>query len=78
MLLKHYDVLCGLNFPVMMGVSRKTMLGRITGNDVNNRLIPGLAAVALGYQKGGRIFRVHDVKETKETLLLCEAVNNVD
>ena len=78
LLLKHYDALCGLNFPVMMGVSRKSMLGRITGNDTNNRLIPGLAAVALCYQKGGRIFRVHDVKETKETLLLCEAVNNVD
>ena len=78
LLLKHYDVLCRLNFPVMMGVSRKSMLGMITGNDVNHRMNAGLAAVALGYQKGGRIFRVHDVKETNDTLLLCEAVSNVN
>ena len=77
-LLKHYDALCGLNFPVLMGVSRKNMLGLITGGDIDNRLIPGVAAVALGYQKGGRIFRVHDVKETKDALLLCEAASNAD
>ena len=78
LLLKHYDVLCGLNFPVLMGVSRKSMLGLITGGDIENRLIPGVAAVAVGYQKGGRIFRVHDVKETRDALLLCEAVDNVN
>jgi len=76
-LLKHYDALCSLNFPVMMGVSRKSMLGLITGGDVDDRLIPGIAAVVAGYQKGGRIFRVHDVKETKDALLLCEAVDSV-
>ena len=78
LLLKHFDELCGLDFPVMTGVSRKSMLGLITGNEVNDRLIPGLAAVTVAYQKGGRIFRVHDVKETKDTLLFCEAVGNVN
>lgn len=77
-LLKHYDALCALNFPVMMGISRKSMLGLITGCEVDERLVPSIAAVVAGYQKGGRLFRVHDVKDTKNALLLCEAINDVE
>jgi len=78
LLLGHLGSLCSLNFPVMTGISRKSMLGKITGCDVDDRLTPGIAAAVMAYQQGGRFFRVHDVKQTKDALLLCEAVENVD
>ena len=77
LLLKHIDRFCSLDFPVMMGVSRKSMLGQITGGDVNHRLVPGIAASVIAYQKGVKIFRVHDVEETNNALLVCEAVARV-
>lgn len=77
LLLKHIDRICSLDFPVMMGISRKSMLGQITGADVDHRLVPGIAASVIAYQKGVRIFRVHDVNETKEALLVCAAAGEV-
>ena len=54
--------------PVLVGVSRKSMLGLITGQPVDRRLAASLAAALAGVQAGARIVRVHDVPETVQAL----------
>ena len=56
--------LCALGRPVLVGASRKSFLGTLTGLDVGERLAPSLAAAAFAIRQGARILRVHDVKET--------------
>ena len=76
-LLKHLSEFVNMGLPVLMGISRKSMLGHITGAEVDQRLEAGLATTVLGFQAGVRIFRVHDVKETVEVLKVCHAVDVV-
>lgn len=76
-LLKHLSEFVKMGLPVLVGTSRKSMLGHITGADVEQRVEAGLATTVLGYQAGARIFRVHDVKETVEVLKVCHAVATV-
>lgn len=63
-------------WPVLLGASRKRFIAALdeAGADVGNRLGGSLAAVAAGYQKGCRIFRVHDVMATKQLLLVLHAI----
>jgi dihydropteroate synthase len=61
--------------PLLAGLSRKSMLGQITGLDVDARLIPSVAAAVIAAMKGARIIRVHDVKASKEALQIVNAVN---
>jgi len=53
-----------LNSPVLVGLSRKSMIGQITGRDVCDRLSGSLAVALIAMQQGAKIIRVHDVKET--------------
>ncbi|HLP80464.1 MAG TPA: dihydropteroate synthase [Nitrosomonas sp.] len=62
--------------PILVGFSRKSMLGTITGNDVENRLHESIAAALLAVVKGAKIVRVHDVKATKDALAVYTAVKN--
>ena len=73
-LLKYLPEFVKMDLPLLVGISRKSMLGQITGADVEQRLEAGLATTVLGYQAGASIFRVHDVKETVEALKVCDAV----
>jgi len=73
-LLKHLSEFVSMEQPVLMGISRKSMLGQIAGAEVDQRLAAGLATTALGFQAGVRVFRVHDVKETVDVLKVCSAV----
>ncbi len=73
-LLKHLSEFVNIGLPVLLGISRKSMLGHITGADVDKRIEAGLATTVLGYQAGARLFRVHDVKETIDALKVCHAV----
>lgn len=59
---------CRLGSPLLVGVSRKTMLGQITGRDVNGRMVASVAAALLAAQAGAAIIRVHDVAETVDAL----------
>jgi len=77
-LLKHLSEFVKMGFPVLVGISRKSMLGHITGAEVDQRLSAGLATTVLGYQAGARLFRVHDVKETVDALKVCYAVETAD
>jgi len=73
-LLKGINEFCTLDFPVLVGVSRKSMFGQLLGRDVDERLVASTSAVVIAYNNGARFFRVHDVAETCDALKLCEAV----
>ncbi|WP_417567697.1 dihydropteroate synthase [Marinobacter sp.] len=63
-----------LGHPLLIGVSRKSMLGHITGRDVNERLPASLAAATISAMKGASIIRVHDVRETVDAVRVVTAV----
>jgi len=72
-LLKRLPELAALGVPLLAGWSRKSSLGRITGRDTGARLSASLAAALLALLGGARILRVHDVKETRDVVLVWEA-----
>ncbi len=74
-LLRNLDVFAGLGVPVLAGLSRKSMLGAITGEDVDHRLHASVAAALLAVQRGAAIVRVHDVSATVDALKVWQAVN---
>ncbi len=67
-----------LDFPVLVGVSRKSMLGEITGRPVNQRLAASVAAALIAAQRGAAIVRVHDVAETIDALAVWSAIEQGD
>jgi len=73
-LLNTLDKIARLGYPLMVGTSRKSFIGKITGRPVDERLYGTLATIASAYSKGARIFRVHDVKETVDFLKVFTAV----
>jgi dihydropteroate synthase len=64
-----------LGVPVLAGISRKSMIGKITGKDTNDRVAPSIAAALMAADRGAQIVRVHDVAETVDALKLWEAIN---
>lgn len=73
-LLRHLDRFRGLGAAVLAGLSRKSMLGRITGREVGDRLAASVAAALIAVQHGARIVRVHDVAATRDALAVWAAV----
>lgn len=74
-LLHGLEGLGRLGRPVLLGVSRKSFLGRILGGaPPEERVVATAAAAAVGLLAGARIFRVHDVKQIREALLVAEAI----
>ena len=65
-----------MGVPVMVGLSRKSMLGKITGNEVGDRVHASVAAALLAVAKGAGIVRVHDVKATRDALAVYNAVQS--
>jgi len=63
-----------LGYPVLAGISRKSMLGKLTGKDTHERLAPSVAAAIMAADRGAKIVRVHDVPETVDALKLWEAM----
>ncbi|MFO8141531.1 MAG: dihydropteroate synthase [Marinobacter sp.] len=63
-----------LGHPLLIGVSRKSMLGAVTGREVNERLPASLAAATISALKGASILRVHDVRETVDAVKVVTAV----
>lgn len=62
------------NLPILVGVSRKTMIGAITGRSVEQRMPGSVAAALIAAQKGAKILRVHDVAATKDALAVWRAI----
>ena len=75
-LVRRLDVLTSLGRPVVVGFSRKSSLGRITGDPgaTTGPLAASLAAAVAAYDHGATILRVHDVRETVEALAVAQAV----
>lgn len=78
MLLHQLDRFLSMSFPVLVGISRKSMLGAITGNDVDDRKYASIAAALIAADKGARILRVHDVKATRDAVAVLEAVKSAN
>ncbi len=73
-LFKHMGQLHALGRPLLVGVSRKSMIGQTLGRDVAHRLSGSLALAALAVANGARILRVHDVAETVDVVRMIAAV----
>ena len=73
-LLKHLSRFTQLDFPVLVGMSRKSMIGAITGAPVEERLSGSLALAVVATMNGASIIRAHDVKETSEVAKICAAI----
>lgn len=67
-LLRALPELASLGVPVLAGLSRKAMLGRITGRDTGARVYASVAAALFAVERGARVLRVHDVTETRDAL----------
>ncbi|MGU3502565.1 dihydropteroate synthase [Mycobacterium sp. C31M] len=73
-LLRRLPELCGGPFPVLLGVSRKSFLGGVTGRGVDGRLAASLAVLGPAWSAGVDTVRVHDVPETIDTIKVTEAL----
>lgn len=73
-LLQALPQLAELGYPVLVGMSRKSMLGEITGQPVEHRQAASVAVALLAAQRGAHIIRVHDVAETVDALAVLHAV----
>ena len=74
MLLQNLESFAELGQPLLVGLSRKSVLGQVTGNDVDARLYASIAASVIAAQKGAKILRVHDVMATVEALKVVSAI----
>ncbi|WP_434561007.1 dihydropteroate synthase [Pseudomonas sp. Z5-35] len=77
-LFKHMEALHALGRPLLVGVSRKSMIGNALGRPVGERLHGGLALAALAITKGARVLRVHDVVETMDVVRMIAAVDSAE
>jgi dihydropteroate synthase len=74
-LLHNLDAIVDLGFPVLIGASRKSFIGRITGVQLARDRVSGtVATTVLAYERGATFFRVHDVRANREALAVAEAV----
>lgn len=73
-LLQQLSRLCALGYPVLAGLSRKSVLGKIAGGDTHDRLPASIAAAVIAALNGAKILRVHDVKATADALKVVQAI----
>src|SRR5215217_939197 len=72
-LLRRLDELTALGRPLVIGTSRKSFLGRLTGRDVTERVHATVATTVIAFERGARVFRVHDVAATADALAVAAA-----
>jgi len=73
-LIQQLENFTELGQPLLVGLSRKSVLGQMTGNDVDTRLYASVAASVIASLKGANIIRVHDVKATVDALKVVAAI----
>jgi len=76
-LLRELETLCALGRPLLVGLSRKSVLGQIVGADIDARLHASLSAAVIAAMKGARILRVHDVKATADAMRVIAAMEGL-
>ncbi|MYL27347.1 MULTISPECIES: dihydropteroate synthase [Halomonadaceae] len=72
-LLENLEAIVARGWPVLVGMSRKSMIGGVTGRPVEERMAGSVAAAAMAMMKGAAIVRVHDVKETVDAARMVRA-----
>ena len=72
-LLRRLDELTTLGCPIVVGTSRKSFLGKITGRDVTERVHATAATSVIAFERGARVFRVHDVAPVRDALAMAAA-----
>jgi dihydropteroate synthase len=77
-LLKNLEKFLTLELPLLVGLSRKRMLGSITGKPENDRVAAGIAAAVIAVMKGACIVRTHDVPATVDALKMCASIRSVE
>jgi dihydropteroate synthase len=75
-LIARLEELDALGCPILLGVSRKSFIGKTKGLEYSDRLIPSVAVTVFAALKGVSILRVHDVKETHEALTMIAAIRS--
>ncbi len=75
-LLANQSQLLAAGYPLLVGWSRKSSLGAVTGLDVEDRMVPSVAAAMLAVERGASVVRVHDVRETVAALAVWSAAQS--
>jgi dihydropteroate synthase len=76
LLLQQLERLVGTGFPVLVGLSRKSLIGKVLDLPVDKRLYPGVALAVLAVWQGAVLVRCHDVRPTREAIEMCQAVRD--
>ena len=74
LIIKHVDKILELGYPVLLGTSRKSVIGLTLDVDKNDRMAGTVATTVMGLEGGCRIFRVHDVKENYQAMMMAEKI----
>ena len=74
LIIKHVDKLLELGYPVLLGTSRKSVIGLTLDVDKNDRMAGTVATTVMGLERGFRIFRVNDVKENYQAMMMAEKI----
>lgn len=77
MIINQVERLKELGYPVLLGTSRKSVIGLTLDVDKDDRMAGTVATTVMGYERGCSIFRVHDVKENYQALMMAKAIKNV-
>lgn len=72
-LLNHLEQFVATGYPLLIGLSRKSMIGNLLQKDVNHRLVGSIAGALISVMKGAHIVRVHDVEATVDALKVWQA-----
>lgn len=79
LILRNIKKFIDLGVPVMLGASRKSFIGQLSENEASDeRLAGSLSSALYAYQNGVKIFRVHDVAETKQALCIYDAITKIE
>lgn len=76
-IIKNLKEFKGLNCPILIGASRKSFIGKITGLDISQRLEGTIASSVAGILNGANIIRVHDVLACKRAAMVTDAIKNI-
>ncbi|HKK14897.1 MAG TPA: dihydropteroate synthase [Gammaproteobacteria bacterium] len=78
LLLRHLEALTGTGYPVLVGLSRKSLIGKLLGLPTDQRLHPSVALAVLAVWQGAAIVRAHDVAPTVQAVRTCAAVRDAE
>jgi dihydropteroate synthase len=76
-LLRDLEQLAALGYPLLVGLSRKSMIGKLIGRELDQRLPASIALAVMAAERGARIIRTHDARETADALAMVQALAEI-